>query len=166
MPTLNPRVNVTLSPSLDALLGQLAELQSSSKSQVLRELLQAAEPALRRAVTLMAAASRASDQVKRGLAEALGAGMNAIEGQLEHELGDLDRYGPDLVAAMEGGSPLMTDRVAARARKPKASAAPAPKTVRKRVTTPVALTGGLGRSGTRGQKPGKVSSKGSGRGRV
>lgn len=60
MPTLNPRVNVTLSPSLDLLVGQLAALERVSKSMVLRELLEAAEPSLRHAVALMQAAQGAS----------------------------------------------------------------------------------------------------------
>ena len=60
MPTLNPRVNVTLSPSLDSLVGQLAALERVSKSMVLRELLEAAEPSLRHAVALMQAAQGAS----------------------------------------------------------------------------------------------------------
>ena len=44
MPTLNPRINVTLAPSSDSLVQRLATFQGVSKSQVLRELLDAAEP--------------------------------------------------------------------------------------------------------------------------
>jgi hypothetical protein len=71
MPTFNPRVNVTLSPSLDSLVGQLAALERVSKSMVLRELLEAAEPSLRHAVALMQAAQGASvkarDRVARDM---------------------------------------------------------------------------------------------------
>jgi hypothetical protein len=71
MPTLNPRVNVTLSPSLDVLVGQLAGFERVSKSMVLRELLEAAEPALRQAVVLMEAAKGASVNARKKLANDL-----------------------------------------------------------------------------------------------
>jgi len=146
MPTVNPRVNVTLSPSLDQLVTRLAGLQRVSKSQVLRELLEAAEPALQRAVTLMAAAASASADVKRGLAQALQAGMSTIEDQLEHELATRDSYGPDLVVVAEGVRP-------GRRRTSQAEGAKATGAL-KLAETPVSLTGGLGRV-TRG--PGKAS---------
>jgi hypothetical protein len=59
MPTLNPRVNVTLPPGLDALVQRMATLQRVSKSHVIRELLESSEPLLRRAVDSMEAADRA-----------------------------------------------------------------------------------------------------------
>ena len=71
MPTVNPRINVTLSPSLDLLVVRLAAMQRMSKAQVLRELLEAAEPALQRAVTLMEAASKAAPGVLSGLRDSL-----------------------------------------------------------------------------------------------
>ena len=46
MPTINPRINVTLSPSLYGMVGELAKYQRVSRSMVLRELLEASEPAL------------------------------------------------------------------------------------------------------------------------
>jgi hypothetical protein len=79
MPTANPRVNVTLPSSLDSLLARLSRVERKSKSQVLRELLEAAEPALRRAVILMEKASSASESVRSGLAQAM------LEAQLDVE---------------------------------------------------------------------------------
>ena len=101
MPTLNPRTNVTLSPSLDLLLTRMARHQKSSKSQVLRELLEAAEPALQRAVTLMDAASRASAGVKSGLAKSLNQAQDVIEHELEAMLTQMDGA-TDLVSQAEG----------------------------------------------------------------
>ena len=46
MPTVNPRINVTLSLSLFGMVDELAKHQRVSKSMVLRELLEASEPAL------------------------------------------------------------------------------------------------------------------------
>lgn len=101
MPTLNPRINVTLSPSLDQLVQRMAVHQRLSKSQVLRELLEAAEPALQRAVALMDAASRATAEVKVGLAAHMDRAQDATEDALAVVLSRLDR-GRDLVEQAEG----------------------------------------------------------------
>ena len=101
MPTSNPRVQVTLSPSLDSLVQRLAAQQRSSKSQVLRELLEAAEPALLRAVTLMEAASRASKEVRIGLARSLNQAQDRVERGLADTLAEMDATTTDLVALAE-----------------------------------------------------------------
>lgn len=69
MPTINPRINVTLSPSLDSLIGQFADIQRVSKSSVLREFMEAAEPQLRQALALMEAAKGAKPNALRAVAE-------------------------------------------------------------------------------------------------
>lgn len=79
MPTLNPRVNVTLSPSLDTLISSLAEFQRVSKAAVLRELLEAAEPSLRQVVALMQAAKVASAAARGNLVRDLEQGLRAAE---------------------------------------------------------------------------------------
>lgn len=80
MPSLNPRVNVTLSPSLDALLSQLAGFERVSKSSVLRELLEAAEPSLRQAAALMEAAKGASVSARANIVRDLEQGLQAAQG--------------------------------------------------------------------------------------
>jgi hypothetical protein len=97
MPTLNPRVNVTLSPSLDLLVGRFALVQRVSKAQVLRELLEAAEPALQRAVLLMEAAASAGSGVLAGLASSLGKAQADLEGRLDEALAMADGSTADLV---------------------------------------------------------------------
>jgi hypothetical protein len=69
MPTINPRINVTLSPSLDSLVGQFATIQRVSKSSVLREFMEAAEPQLRQALALMEAAKGAKPNALRAVSE-------------------------------------------------------------------------------------------------
>ena len=102
MPTVNPRVNVTLSPSSDVLVTRLAELQKVSKSQVLRDLLDAAEPALQRVATLMEAAARSRGEVLDGLAQGLQRAQDHIEGAVSAHLVHLDAVlGPDLVEAAQ-----------------------------------------------------------------
>jgi predicted transcriptional regulator len=101
MPTKNPRVNVTLSPSLDRLVSQLAEGQQSSKAQVLRELLEAAEPALQRVVLLMTAAEKATHEVREGLGRSLDRSTQVLERALADGLRGLDEATGDLVHMAE-----------------------------------------------------------------
>lgn len=101
MPTINPRVNVTLSPSLSDLVGALARHQRVSRSQVLRELLEAAEPALQRVVRMMDAVERAKGAVRGGFAEDLLRAQRTIEQDLESVLSGVDGTTGDLVAMAE-----------------------------------------------------------------
>ena len=101
MPTNNPRVQVTLSPSLDLLVQQLAKHQRASKSQILRELLEAAEPSLQRVVLMMDAASKASAEVHSGLARSLRSAQTQIERNLDKSLSSVDAMTNDLVALAE-----------------------------------------------------------------
>jgi hypothetical protein len=101
MPTINPRVNVTLSPGLDDLLARLASHQRASKSQVLRELLEAAEPALLRVVALMDASAQASATIKGRLASTMDAAIEGAEAELADVLGVIDSRTSDLVHQAE-----------------------------------------------------------------
>lgn len=101
MPTSNPRTNVTLSPSLDHLVMRFAAVQGVSKAQVLRELLQAAEPALHRAVLLMESASKAGPGVLAGLAQSLSRSQDRIESDLASALSIVDGVTVDLVSQAE-----------------------------------------------------------------
>lgn len=80
MPTTNPRVNVTLSPSLDSLVSRLAALERVSKSMVLRELLESAEPSLLSAVALMEAANGASVEARKRIARDMQSTVDAAKG--------------------------------------------------------------------------------------
>ncbi len=101
MPTKNPRINVTLSPSVDDLVRRMAGFQRVSKSQVLRELLEAAEPYLQRAAALMNAASVASRGVAAGLASQLGESHEKAEKELGKLLSSIDVATADLVRQAE-----------------------------------------------------------------
>lgn len=101
MTTLNPRVNVTLSPSLDALVSQLATYERISKSMVLRELLEAAEPALRQAVALMEAAKGASVNARKNLAQDLDKNIREAESLAAGQLQVLANHTRDMVGEAE-----------------------------------------------------------------
>jgi hypothetical protein len=98
MPTRNPRINVTISPSLDGLVSRMAVHQRLSKSQVLRELLEAAEPALQRAAALMDAASAAHSELKQRLGKSLEEAQAKAEEQVAEQLGAMDKAVGDLVS--------------------------------------------------------------------
>lgn len=101
MPTVNPRVQVTLSPSLDNLVRRLALHQRTSKSQILRDLLEAAEPALERAAALMDAASKAAPSVLSGFAKSLQQAQDVAEDMAAVTISRLDRLEGDLVSQAE-----------------------------------------------------------------
>ena len=128
MPTLNPRINVTLSPSSDTLVQRLSSLQGVSKAQVLRELLEAAEPALHRAVALMEAASGAQRAVLDGLSASLEKAQARAEVAYRRTLSEADSMTADLVSQAQ----------AVRGRNPARAAFPA------RVTRSAARAGGAG----------------------
>ena len=119
MPTTNPRINVTLSPSLDHLVARMASHQRVSKAQVLRELLEAAEPALQRAVLLMDAAAEASAEVRHGMRHGLDRAMGKAERSAAGLLRQFEATTDDLVAAAEavkGRRPARPGRTATPAR--------------------------------------------------
>ncbi len=121
MPTLNPRINVTLPTSLDQLVARMAAHTRVSKSQVLRELLEAAEPALQRAVVLMDAATQASVQARTGLAHHMDRGIEHAEDAMAVILSRLDRATGDLVSqaeAVQGKRPARRLAVDARSAPP------------------------------------------------
>jgi hypothetical protein len=135
MPTTNPRVNVTLSPSLDALVARMARLQEVSKSQVLRELLEAAEPALQRAATFIEAASRARAEVLGGIGQSLEQAQDSLERNMHRELSKLDAMTADLVDQAEA--------VKGRRRRRAASPAVAPPQLRPEPQNPPASNRGV-----------------------
>lgn len=98
MPTINPRINVTLSDSTDHLVKRFAELQRVSKSQVVRELLDTAAPALAQAISLMEAASHAAKGARDTLREALDSTIEQAETQSAEHLANMERITADLVS--------------------------------------------------------------------
>ena len=101
MPTQNPRINVTLPPSLDVLVERMADFTHVSKSQVLRELLVAAEPSLQRAVALMEAATVATRAVNTDLSDGLRRAQDQAQRSLGPILAQLDAATADLVFEAE-----------------------------------------------------------------
>lgn len=101
MPTNNPRINVTLPPSLYALVGQLAKHQRVSRATVLREFLEAVEPQLRQAVALMDVADRVQLETRAHLVRDMEAGIKDAERAASVALQKAAGITRDLVDAAE-----------------------------------------------------------------
>jgi len=67
MPTLKPRVNVTLEPQTYVVIERLAAIQGRSRGSVISDLLDSIAPVMAKTVSLLEAAALAPQQVKDGL---------------------------------------------------------------------------------------------------
>lgn len=81
MPTLKPRVQVTLEPHTHEVIERLAVLQGRTRGFVIAELLDSVAPVLARTVALLEAAAEAPEQVKQGL--------RSVAGDLHRDLVEL-----------------------------------------------------------------------------
>lgn len=147
MPTQNPRLTITLKPSLDAAIRRLSELTGQSKSSLIGELLEQAQPVLERMGTIIAAAQTATQEAKERMAANLDEAQSKLEVHLglvqdlfeEHTadlIGDIEQVGRRKAKGATGGR---TDGRAAPARPPArspSSVAPS------RGSRPPRLTGG------------------------
>lgn len=67
MPTIKPRIAVTLNQNTFEVIARMASLQGCSRGSVVAELLDSVAPSLSRTVALMEAAAQAPKQVRDGL---------------------------------------------------------------------------------------------------
>lgn len=67
MPTIKPRVQVTLEPSTHDVIERFATLQNRTRGAVISDLLNSIAPSLARSVALLEAAQEAPRSVKAGL---------------------------------------------------------------------------------------------------
>lgn len=104
MPTQNPRLSVTLTPELGALLERLSVLTGSSKSAMVADLLGEAVPIFERMITVLEAAQTLKDQATGGIAQ-IGAGLARAQSRMEAQLGlcldDLDEGVRPILEAAE-----------------------------------------------------------------
>jgi hypothetical protein len=119
MPTVNPRINVTLSPSLYGMVEELAKHQRVSRSMVLRELLEASEPALAQVVAMMNAAESMNDAARKRLSQDMDSTLAKLEAKKDQALALAAGITSDLVAeaeAIRGRRPGVGKRSASRSR--------------------------------------------------
>ena len=82
MATKNPRITITVQPSLHAQLRRLSELTGNSQSSLVGELLDGAGPTLERVIKVLEIAQTAKDSIKGKLAAEMDAAQAKVEAQL------------------------------------------------------------------------------------
>lgn len=99
MPTLKPRVTITMEPFTHEAISRLASLQGRTRGAVIAELLDSIAPSLTRTVALLEAAMEAPEQIKaglRGVVESLQDELSSVAGDASAQLDMLmDRVGED-----------------------------------------------------------------------
>lgn len=105
MPTIKPRIAITLEQETYDVIARLAELQSRSKGAVVADLIDAVIPPLRRTVALLEAAQDAPDLVKsklRSVVESAHQDLLKVSGNGQQQMEALLRGAAS--AESEGGS--------------------------------------------------------------
>jgi hypothetical protein len=90
MPTQNPRLTVTLEPSVSACLRRLSEVTGNSQSKLISELLEGSVPVFQRVIATIEAAKVASAEIRGKLATDMEAAQGRVEQQLGLALYELD----------------------------------------------------------------------------
>lgn len=83
MPTKNPRLTITLKPSLAAQLRTLSELSGNSQGSLISDLLEGSGPVFDRLIVVLTAAKEATASFKGSLV----ADLEKAQGQVEQQLG-------------------------------------------------------------------------------
>lgn len=83
MPATNPRISVTVTPAVDAVLSRLSSVTKQSKSSFIADLLESSMPVFERMATVIEAAAQAKDTLKAQTAK----DMEVAEARLHEILG-------------------------------------------------------------------------------
>ena len=102
MPTVNPRISVTLKPEVAAVLRRVCDLAEKSQSAFVGELLEQSMPVFERMARLLEAAHMAKEHLAKDMAGSLDRAQSRIEAQFGLALEHMDEgFRPILEAAEE-----------------------------------------------------------------
>ena len=101
MPTLNPRISVTLTPAVSAVLKELSVLSGNSQSSMVAELLETSVPIFEKVCTVLRAAATVQESAKTQFRVNLERAHEALEAQMGLELGRVDEIARPLLEAAE-----------------------------------------------------------------
>jgi len=101
MPAKNPRLTITLQPTLAAQLRKLSELTGNSQSALIGELLEGSGPVFDRMIQVMEAAKTAKESMRGRMASDLEQAQAKIESQLGLALDGFDAYTGSLLEEVE-----------------------------------------------------------------
>lgn len=103
MPTLNPRITITLDESTSLQLRRLSDLTGNSQSRLVSELLQESGPVFARTILVLEAAQKAKQELKTGPAARLSSAQGRLEAGLGVSLSDpVDTSTLPLFGSVEG----------------------------------------------------------------
>lgn len=156
MPAKNPRLTITLQPSLAAQLRKLSELTGNSQSGLIGELLEGSGPVFDRLIQVLEAAETAKESMRGRLTE----DMQAAHAKVESALGMVFEGFDDITTSMLDEAEAVTRRgVGKRSAARPGAAAPTPISNRGVRLDPIA-TKDIAQSRSRvRQKSGKVGEK-------
>lgn len=112
MPTVKPRIAITLEQETYDVIARFAELQSRSKGAVVSDLLESVLPPLRRTIALLEAAQQAPEHVKQGLrsvVEATHDDLLKLAGSGNQQL-DMLLQGLAAAGSQDGSTPVPVTR--------------------------------------------------------
>lgn len=101
MPTLNPRLTVTLSPSMSAVLSRLTEMTGQSKSSIIAEVLQGTQPVMERMIQVLEAADKAKNALRKEVSSGFEEAETALNEQLGLTMDMFHKASGDLIENME-----------------------------------------------------------------
>lgn len=109
MPTIKPRVQVTLEPETHAVIERLASLQGRTRGAVIAEMLDSVAPALTRTIALIEAAQDAPKHVRNGMRKAVESAHAEIVAFAGEGAKQLDAF-MDLLGSPEQANPHVVTR--------------------------------------------------------
>jgi hypothetical protein len=101
MPTLNPRITVTLTPAVSAVLKEMSRLTKNSQSALVAELLETSLPVFERMCTVLRAAETVGEAARSEISAGLGRAQARVEEQIGLQLSAMDEVATPLLDAAE-----------------------------------------------------------------
>lgn len=101
MPATNPRLTITLEPTLAAQLRRLSQLTGNSQSKLIAEILEGSSEVFARLIQVLEAAVAAKDQLKGKAVDDMKHAQERIEAQMGLLLDDWDTSTGSLLKAAE-----------------------------------------------------------------
>ena len=126
MPTKNPRLTITLEPSLAAQLRTLSELTGNSQSSLIAELLEGSGPVFDRMIQVLQAAKTAKEAMRGRLVSDMEDAQTKMEGALGIAMDGFDLFTGSLLEEAEAVTRRARRGPAARGGNAHGAAAPTP----------------------------------------
>lgn len=118
MATFNPRITITLTPSVHALLKEMSSLTGNSQSAIVAELLESSSPVFERMVNMLRAAATVQTDAKAQIVAGMDRAQAKLQDQMQLLMGTMD----------EAAKPLLEQAEKVRRRASRGSSTPVPVT--------------------------------------